>query len=44
MTADGRDAVLVNVYQQPGGNTVQIAKAVQAAFAKAKARARPTCR
>ena len=37
VTADGRDAVLVNVYQQPGGNTVQIAKAVQAAFAKAKA-------
>ncbi len=24
-TADGRDAVLVNVYQQPGGNTVEIA-------------------
>jgi CzcA family heavy metal efflux pump len=37
VTADGRDAVLVNVYQQPGGNTVQIAKAVQAAFARAKA-------
>jgi CzcA family heavy metal efflux pump len=37
VTADGRDAVLVNVYQQPGGNTVQIAKAVQQAFAKAKA-------
>ena len=33
VTADGRDAVLVNVYQQPGGNTVQIAKAVRAAFA-----------
>ncbi|HEX4198725.1 MAG TPA: efflux RND transporter permease subunit [Caulobacteraceae bacterium] len=32
VTADGRDAVLVNVLQQPGGNTVQIAKAVQAAF------------
>jgi CzcA family heavy metal efflux pump len=32
VTADGRDAVLVNVYQQPGGNTVQIAKAVRAAF------------
>ena len=37
VTADGRDAVLVNVYQQPGGNTVQIAKAVQAAFQKARA-------
>jgi multidrug efflux pump subunit AcrB len=24
-TADGRDCVLMNVYQQPGGNTVQIA-------------------
>jgi CzcA family heavy metal efflux pump len=34
VTADGRDAVLVNVYQQPGGNTVQIAKDVQAAFAR----------
>ena len=32
VTADGRDAVLVNVYQQPGGNTVEIAKAVRAAF------------
>ena len=37
VTADGRDAVLVNVYQQPGGNTVQIAQAVQAAFQKARA-------
>ncbi|HEX3699828.1 MAG TPA: efflux RND transporter permease subunit [Phenylobacterium sp.] len=37
VTADGRDAVLVNVYQQPGGNTVQIARQVQAAFAKARA-------
>jgi multidrug efflux pump subunit AcrB len=36
VTADGRDAVLVQVYQQPGGNTVQIAKAVQAAFARAR--------
>src|SRR5262249_31106619 len=34
---DARDAVLVNVYQQPGGNTVQIARQVQAAFAKARA-------
>jgi len=32
MVADGRDAVLVQVYQQPGGNTVQIARDVQAAF------------
>ena len=34
--ADGRDAVLVQVYQQPGGNTVQIARDVEAAFKKAK--------
>jgi CzcA family heavy metal efflux pump len=32
VTADGRDAVLVQVYQQPGGNTVQIARDVRAAF------------
>jgi CzcA family heavy metal efflux pump len=32
VTADGRDAVLVNVFQQPGGNTVQIAQEVRAAF------------
>lgn len=32
VTADGRDAVLVQVYQQPGSNTVQIARDVQAAF------------
>src|SRR5439155_16437669 len=25
VTADGHDAVLLNIYQQPGGNTVQIA-------------------
>jgi CzcA family heavy metal efflux pump len=28
-TADGHDAVLFNVYQQPGGNTVQIANGVR---------------
>ncbi|HWE94686.1 MAG TPA: efflux RND transporter permease subunit [Tepidisphaeraceae bacterium] len=28
-TADGHDAVLFNVYQQPGGNTVDIAKGVR---------------
>ena len=37
VTADGHDAVLVNVYQQPGGNTVQIARAVGAAFQAARA-------
>jgi CzcA family heavy metal efflux pump len=35
VTADGRDAVLVQVYQQPGGNTVQIASDVRKAFQKA---------
>jgi len=29
VTADGRDAVLFQVYQQPGGNTVRIAKDVR---------------
>ena len=37
VTADGRDAVLVQVYQQPGGNTVRIVKQVAAVFAKAGA-------
>src|SRR5215472_12153413 len=32
VAADGRDAVEVNVHQQPGGNTVAIAKAVHDAF------------
>ena len=29
VTADGRDAVLFQVYQQPGGNTVQIARDIK---------------
>jgi CzcA family heavy metal efflux pump len=29
VTADGRDAVIFQVYQQPGGNTVQIAKDIK---------------
>ena len=33
VTADGHDAVLLNVYQQPGGNTVEISRAVQANLA-----------
>jgi multidrug efflux pump subunit AcrB len=33
-TADGRDAVLLNIYQQPGGNTVQIARDVRELLAK----------
>jgi multidrug efflux pump subunit AcrB len=28
-TADGREAVLMNVFQQPGGNTVEIAAAIR---------------
>lgn len=34
VTADGRDAVLVQVYQQPGGNTVQIVDAVKQRLAR----------
>jgi CzcA family heavy metal efflux pump len=30
VTADGHDAVLFQVYQQPGGNTVQIAQGIKA--------------
>jgi multidrug efflux pump subunit AcrB len=30
VTADGHDAVLLNIYQQPGGNTVQIAHDITA--------------
>ncbi len=30
VVADGHDAVLLNVYQQPGGNTVQIARDIRA--------------
>lgn len=29
VTADGRDAVLIQIYQQPGGNTVQISNLVK---------------
>jgi multidrug efflux pump subunit AcrB len=32
-TADGRDAVLLNVFQQPGGNTIEIAAAIRRALA-----------
>ncbi|MGC9163631.1 MAG: efflux RND transporter permease subunit, partial [Thiomonas sp.] len=34
ITADGKDAVLLNIYQQPGGNTVQIARHVRELLAK----------
>ncbi len=33
ITADGRDAVLLNVYQQPGASVVQLEKDLQAALA-----------
>ncbi len=33
VTADGRDAVLINVYQQLDGNTVQIARDIKATLA-----------
>lgn len=33
VTADGRDAVLFSVYQQPGSNSVQIAKDIKAKLA-----------
>ena len=33
VTADGHDAVLVNVYQQPGGNTVRIVHDIRAKLA-----------
>jgi CzcA family heavy metal efflux pump len=38
VTADGHDAVLMQVFQQPGGNTVQIAKEVRAALDQQQAR------
>lgn len=33
VTADGKNAVLLNIFQQPGGNSVQIAKDVKARLA-----------
>ncbi|MDP9123465.1 MAG: efflux RND transporter permease subunit [Pseudomonadota bacterium] len=33
VTADGKDAVLISIYQQPGSNSVQIAADVRAEFA-----------
>ena len=33
VTADGHDAVLLNIYQQPGSNSVQIARSVKQALA-----------
>lgn len=41
VTADGHDAVLLQVYQQPAGNTIQIAKDVDAALQGMKGRLGP---
>lgn len=41
VTADGRDAVLIQVFQQPGGNTVQIAKDIKAKLEEFKKRLPP---
>jgi len=38
VTADGRDAVLFSVYQQPGSNSVQIARDIKARLAAYQAR------
>jgi CzcA family heavy metal efflux pump len=37
-TADGRDTVLINVFQQPGGNTVDIARGIRDALAREQKR------
>ncbi|MHB1035259.1 MAG: efflux RND transporter permease subunit [Pirellulales bacterium] len=38
VTADGHDAVLFQVYQQPGGNTVEISREITAQLANLKGR------
>jgi multidrug efflux pump subunit AcrB len=40
-TADGHDAVLVNVFQQPGGNTVEIAGSIRRVLADEQKRLPP---
>lgn len=37
VTADGRDAVLLDIFQQPGGNSIQIARDVKAKLASYRA-------
>ncbi|MEO8925871.1 MAG: efflux RND transporter permease subunit [Caulobacteraceae bacterium] len=44
VTADGRDAVSIQIYQQPTGDTVRIVRDIAAVFAKAKATAPPGLR
>ena len=41
VTADGRDAVLLNIYQQPGSNSVRIAHDVKALLARYQAQMPP---
>ena len=41
VTADGADAVLISIYQQPGSNSVQIASDVKAKFAALQAQLPP---
>jgi CzcA family heavy metal efflux pump len=41
VTADGRDAVSLQIYQQPSGDTLRIVRDVAAVFAKAAATAPP---
>ncbi len=41
VTADGHDAVLLNVYQQRGGNTVRIARELKTKLAEFKSRIPP---
>jgi CzcA family heavy metal efflux pump len=41
VTADGRDAVLIDVFQQPGGNTVQIASDIKAKLTELEGRLPP---
>jgi CzcA family heavy metal efflux pump len=38
VTADGKDAILVNIYEQPGGNSVQVANGVKAKLGELRKR------
>jgi len=44
VTADGQDAVLVNIYQQPGANSVAMAKAIRAKLSAFQAQIPPGVR
>jgi CzcA family heavy metal efflux pump len=41
VTADGHDATIVQVYQQPGGNTVKIVKAIKQKLAEYRSKLSP---